>query len=113
MSYKMQYGVINLFEYLNANIMIISLTLFLFIKNMAAKIKNNTKVSKYILYLGENYFGIYLVHGLVIGFYLYHNVISFNNSILMTIAYALLVYITSLIITIIFKKIPYVKHLFG
>ena len=113
MSYKMQYGVINLFEYLNANIMIISLTLFLFIKNISIKVKNNTKTSKYIYFLGENYFGIYLIHGLVIGFYLYHNIISFNSSILLTLIYTLLVYITSFIITIIFKKIPYVKYLFG
>lgn len=113
MSNKMQYGVINLFEYLNANIMIMALALFLLIKNMTIKIKNNTKLSKYILFFGENYFGIYLVHGLVIGFYLYLNIISFSSNIIFLLGYSLLVYITSLIITIIFKKIAYVKYLFG
>ena len=93
-------------DYLSYNIMIYSVSLFIFIKNISTKLNNKTldifnKLSRYV-------FGIYLVHGIIIGGLDYVNIINLydtNINIFTIILNTLITLIISFIIVYIFYKI--------
>ena len=97
------------YTYLSLNVIMLSSAIFVFFKNL--KIKNE-KTKKVITFLGKEYFGVYLVHGFVIG--LFHVLGLFDLDINMTlnvIILSILVFLVSLLISFIMSKIPYIKKL--
>ena len=101
-------------DYLRFNIMIYSISIFIFIKNLSYKISKKTNnlfnnISNYV-------FGIYLVHGLVIGVLNYLKIINIydiNISIYSIIINTLLVLFISYLIVYIYyyikKKMIHIK----
>ncbi len=96
------------FNYMMPNIVITTTALFIFIKN---KFKEN-KTNNIIGFLANTYFGVYLIHGLILGFYL--KIGFFNLPLPITVLIiigSLLIYITALIVVYLVNKVPYLKKL--
>lgn len=99
-----------LFNYILPNIVFISSSVFLLFKNM--KITMSEKRLKRINVLSKNYFGIYLIHGLVIGIIEKLGFFNLNlNLSLLIIIGSIICYIISFIIIYIISKIPILKKI--
>ena len=98
------------FNYISFNVIMFTSALFVLFKNNFKLVKEKT--IKILSVLSDTYFGIYILHGLVIGFYLKLGLFDLNLPIpLLTIIIAIIVYITSLIASYIMGKIPVIKKL--
>lgn len=96
------------FEYGSFNIYLYSASLFLLFKNIFNK-KEETKV---LNGLSKLYFGVYLIHGLVLGLLMKLNVFGLNMNLnIKTIIISCFVFIISLIVSFVLSKIPFVKRL--
>ena len=95
------------FNYLSPNVMIMSMCVFLIFKN----IKNcSNSFSKVLSFFSKYYFGIYLIHGLVMGLFIKFGLFSLNVYLpLLCLILSVLVFITSLLISFLMSKVPFVK----
>lgn len=95
------------FKYLSPNVVLYSTSVFLLFKN-----KKNLKENKIISTMANLYFGIYLVHGLVLGFYLKLGLFNLNlPKYLLVIVLFVIIYLTSLLVSFIISKIPVIKKI--
>lgn len=96
------------FYYGSFNVYLYSASLFLLFKNVFDK----TKETKLLNNLSKLYFGVYLIHGLVLGLLMKFNIfgLSLNLSI-KTLVISCLVFFISLIVSFILSKIPFIKKL--
>ena len=108
------------FDYLSFYIMIISASIFIFIKNRE-KVFNTYKIKKLLDIESMHNFYIYLVHGLTIGFYSYlglFDLYKYKNPLII-FGLSILVYLTSYILSIplilvkafIFKSEKYIIYI--
>lgn len=96
------------FEYGSFNIYLYSASLFLLFKN----IFNKKEETKLLNSLSKLYFGIYLIHGLVLGLLMKYNVFNLNMNLTIKVFFiSLIVFIISLITSFILSKIPFIKRL--
>ena len=102
-------GLISIFfEYGSFNIYLYSASLFLLFKN----IFNKKEETKLLNSLSKLYFGIYLIHGLVLGLLMKYNVFNLNMNLTIKVFFvSLIVFIISLITSFILSKIPFIKRL--
>ena len=106
-SNKLNYPDEYLLGYMTPNVIIFSTAIFVFCKNR----KYNSP--KLINFLIKYYFGVYLVHGLVIGLLKTRGFFNFEIPlVLLILLLSIIVYMISLLITLIASKIPIVKYLF-
>ncbi len=98
------------FDYLTVNVMLESISVFVFFKYLFQKIKISNKVNAFVAKLSKYSFGIYLCHMLVlkvaekIGL----TAVSFNTIFAVPVT-ALFVFVVSCIISAIIHKIPVLK----
>lgn len=109
-SNKLGYPSEYLFNYLTPNVIFMSSAIFLLFKNQQ-EIKSS-KILKSINFFYRCYFGIYLIHGIVIGIMERLNFFGLNLPFPLLIIFGTVVcFIISLIITYIISKIPILKKL--
>lgn len=109
-SNKLNYPDEYLLGYMTPNVIIFSTAIFVFCKNRKY---NSPKLVKGINFLIKYYFGVYLVHGLVIGLLKTTGLFNFEIPlVLLILLLSIIVYMISLLITLIASKIPIVKYLF-
>lgn len=98
------------FGYLTVHVMLQSVAVFVFVKNIIYKIKIKQTGCKVVLALSKYSFGVYLVHIIVlelINKFLF-NLDSFNI-ILSTAAMVVSVFVGSLLVSFILNKIPFIN----
>lgn len=95
-------------SYMSPNVVIYSSCIFLFCKNLFKKFKN--KDMKVLNMFTKAYFGVYIIHGLILGFYSKLGLFDLNISLwLLVIILTLLITITSFVVSYILCKIPVIK----
>lgn len=98
-----------LFSYLTPNVVFLSSFIFIVFKDLKIKSK---KVIDVITFLSKNYFGIYLIHGLVIGLILKTGLLNLQINLVLLILFAgVLTFIISLIVTYLISKVKILKKL--
>ncbi len=96
------------FYYGSFNIYIYSASLFLLFK----EIFKNKEESKLLQEMSKIYFGVYLIHGLVLGVLIKCGIFNINiNLSVKTIIISLIVFIISFMCSFIISKIPLIKRL--
>ena len=98
------------FTYLSPNVLFMATALFTFIKSV---FKNKQEIkSKIINSLIESYFGVYLMHGLVLGILEKLKIINFNIPLpLLVLLTTTIVYLITYLISFVMGKIPIIKRL--
>ena len=87
-----------------------TVALFLFLKDISVKIKEDGKLAKLILLCGECSFGVYLTHNMVINILRSNGMGGFVGNSLVTIPLTVvIVYLISMLIVVLLKRIPWVK----
>lgn len=95
------------FDYLTPNVVIYSSCIFLLSKNIF-KISNDKGLNLF----AKTYFGVYLIHGLILGFYLQLGLFNLNMPLgLLVILLTIIIYFTSLLVSFIMGYIPLIKKL--
>lgn len=94
------------FKYASFNVIIYSSSIFLLIKNIISD-KNSIKISN----ISKVYFGIYLIHGLVIGVIEFTHILKNIPVVIGVILGTIITYLISYICILIGLKIPVVKSL--
>ena len=73
---------------------------------------NKKEETKLLNNLSKLYFGIYLIHGLVLGLLMKYNIFNLNMNLTIKVFFvSLIVFIISLITSFILSKIPFIKRL--
>lgn len=94
------------------NIVIMSMFVFILIKSIARKIKFNDVQKKILANISNSVFGIYLIHYLIINILdnIGINALMFNTYLAIPMT-AIIVFIISLLIILIMKKIPIINKI--
>ncbi len=99
-----------IFTYLNINMMIISVSIFLFFKNI--NFKFNPYFKKILTNISDNFLGIYIIHALIIAFFIYTKFFNFtSNYLFIVLLYPIITFVFSFLTILIMKKIPIIKKL--
>lgn len=99
-------------EYKMPYVVVLSVSIFVFLKEYFNKIELKDKTKKVLIFLSSMTFGIYLVHDLFLGHFpifgmTYKSV--FNNTLVTTPLYFILVLSASALVTYMLSKIPIIK----
>lgn len=97
------------YKYLTPNVVLTSMGVFLFIKNLKV---DNLKINPLIQFISSKTFGIYLIHILVLGGLTTFGIdYQISHPIISIPIVALLIFVISLIAVTIMQKIPFVKNI--
>lgn len=96
------------YDYLSLNTMLESIGIFLFIKN--AKIRCNSKQQTWISAISRYTFGIYLVHVLILELLVQEGVFISGNALISIPVLSIIVFLSSLVISVIINRIPGIRR---
>lgn len=114
-SYRYSAIITPLYSYVSLNVMLTSLAIFIFIKELGNKInwevQQNHKWVKWLTYLSSATMGIYLIHFLIIHILVqnFHLFEIFNNALIAVPIITGIVFVISLLLTVMIRYIPLLK----
>lgn len=95
------------YDYFSLNTMVESIGIFLLIKNV--KIRCSHKQKTWIAAISRYTFGIYLVHVLILELFVQKNVLISSNALITIPVISAIVFLSSLVISVIINKIPVIR----
>lgn len=105
----------NFQSYMGITNIIASVFFFKLILNL--KISQIFKFSNFIIFLSKNSYGVYLIHLIILEYFMYRTPLTIDlgpsNPAVNTVLIWICLVITSFVITFIIRKIPYVKIIVG